>query len=437
MQSLTVLVPINQHPDVQDIINTQFNNIFNKLKEKCNLKLVWVVFQHEKIDEFKSDEKTIISFQNFENALEILDMTKPDLILIHGSLEFGNTAFVLAARFKKIPIVGTYFWHIDFLGSKLNLLAIKSRLRRLFSSKIEGDSFDKKNSNALGKLQYIFSKYLFLSTTLQKINYSPFQLLKFILWFTKIRMSQYLLIHNILNGDLNLCSIPKWINELERLGFNKSSLVLVGNPAFDDLLSKIPPENTNIKNSSKRIRILFCPAPLHEHGLIKKNKEYELIVKIISEIMRHSGFEISIKIHPSSSSKNEYEEFLKKSNISIQIYQEDDLVDLIKQHDLMVTYGGSSVTMFGVIRKKPVVFLSFFGKEKKINQFFDENVMTQCNDIRTISEKIFESKSRIISEINYKNYFEKHLGQFDGKSSERIANAILTIIKNKIFKNNK
>ena len=196
--------PVNIIIAFVDITNEE--NLLTTIIEKCNLKIVWVVFQQEKFNEINTNGKKILNFQSFKNAIEILDLTKPDLILIHGSLEFGNTSFIMAGRFKKIPIVSTYFWHISLLGSDLKFLAIKSRLRLLFSSKTN-DSFEKNKLHAT-KSRGCAKKYIFLINNLKKINFSYFHLIKFILWFTKFRMSRYLLIHKILNVDLNLCSIP-------------------------------------------------------------------------------------------------------------------------------------------------------------------------------------------------------------------------------------
>ena len=431
MRALTILIPTIKHPSASgDVILTLIKNICNKLKERYNLKLVWVVFQPKEIEEGQDEDSQIVDFHKYENAIEILEMIKPDLILIYGSLQFGNIAFVMAGKFNGVHIVTLYPWN-QFLKarSKLNALrarsklnALRSKLRLAFSTTIPGD-ISNENQSRITVFGFILKKYNFVIKTLQKINYTPFQLLKFIFWYTKVRMSRYVIVDKIISGDLNFCFIPEWLEVLDKLGFKKSTLRVPGNPAFDDLFLQIQENKSKRNNDSNKTRILFCPSPLSEHGDISKKEQNKLIVSVVKEVLKNSEFELSVKIHPTTASRKEYENTLENFSNKITFYQKEDVVNLINKHDVMITFGGSTVTLYGVLLKIPVIFLNTI-ETNEFNQFFDKTMMIECKNLKTLSEKIKESKSKIISKDDYEKYTEKWIGKFDGKSSERIADEI-------------
>ena len=53
MKKLTILIPKIKPPEQPDIITNQLKNIFSKLKEDFDLKLVWMIFQPDKFNEYK------------------------------------------------------------------------------------------------------------------------------------------------------------------------------------------------------------------------------------------------------------------------------------------------------------------------------------------------------------------------------------------------
>lgn len=429
MRALTILIPTIKHPSVSaDTILTLINNICNKLKERYNLKLVWAVFQPKEIEERQDKDSQIVDFHKYENAIEILEMIKPDLIFIDGILEFGNTAFVMAGKLNGIPIVSIYFWH-SFLKTHSKLNALRSKLRLVFSTTVPGD-ISNENQSRITVFGSILKKYNFLIKTLQKINYTPFQLLKFIFWYTKVRMSRYVIVDKIISGDLNFCFLPEWLEVLDKLGFEKSTLRVPGNPAFDNIFLQIQENKSKRNNDSNKTRILFCPSPLSEHGYITKNEQGKLIVSVVKEVLKNSEFELSVKIHPTTASRKGYENTLKNFSNKITFYQKEDVVNLINKHDVMVTFGGSTIALYGVLLKIPVIFITAI-ETNEFNQFFDKTMMIECKNLKTLSEKIKESKSKIISKDDYEKYTEKWIGKFDGKSSERIANEISDLLNQK------
>ena len=88
MEEFKILIPNMRPPFTHGIEIGQFQNIIKKIGEKFNVKPIWVIFHADKIQHQKNDEFEIIYYDNYDNALEILDKTKPDLILFDGDLTF-------------------------------------------------------------------------------------------------------------------------------------------------------------------------------------------------------------------------------------------------------------------------------------------------------------------------------------------------------------
>ena len=166
---------------------------------------------------------------------------------------------------------------------------------------------------------------------------------------------------------------------------------------------------------------------MHEHGYINKDEEHKIILKVVDNILKNSNFDIAIKIHPSTSSKKEYEELI--NNVKIPIYQKEKLIEKLDEFDVMITYGASSAILSAIMLKKPIVFLDVFSHTKNLNVFYDELVSIKCTNLDEISQKILFSIKNEIREENYEKYFNLYLEKFDGNSGIRASDAIINILK--------
>ena len=390
MKTVTLLIPTVEMPDVQDIVVRQIKNISSKLKEKCSLKLIWVVFWSGKITELKSGDSEIVDFHNYKNALEVLEIFKPDVILIHGQLQFDYVAFTIAGRLKKIPIATLFFFPSSHLKAYSRWMAIKWRFRRLLVNKTSTSSYTRENEKT-NALRSHLKKFSFLLKTVRASNYSLPQYLYFIFYFSMQRMTRSVRNHKLVVGDVNFCFYPEIKKELSRMGVKESTLFTVGNPSFDEMFSQIPRKRTPPK--SHKTKILFCPAPMYEHGYFSKHKQDELITNVVKEILEHVDFEITIKVHPTSSI-HDYSQLLKKINTKIPIYQKENLNDLMNQHHVIISYGPSSVFLQAALFKIPIVSINFNNSNE--NFYFDDSIMTACNTINDLITKINDSVSKKI-----------------------------------------
>lgn len=429
MQTIRILIPAMRPPYVHSMEAVQIKNIMERLKEKCNLQLIWIVFQPDSIKEIRTQKLQVINFHNYDNAIDILNEMKPDLVLIDGELQASNLTFAVAAKFKKIPVVATYFIE-EFEGFGKRWFALKSRLRLAISNRVFADISTGSNPKKFAMFHSIIKKYSFLMRTLKKMNYNIFKITVFLLVYTTIQLfsNSENPLHKWVTGDLNLCTISQSVQRLEKMGLEKSSLILIGNPYFDGLYQQIQKIRQTHPIHKEMPRILFCNSPMYEHGMWTKKEEEDMIVRVINEIMNHNEFEIAIKIHPSSSSIDEYTKLLEKLHRKVPIYQKENLVELLNVYDVMLTYGSGSQLLDAILFKKPIVFLNLLHKYQKLNLHFDEKLMTLCTTLDQLVLSIKESISNNMDESAYQSYVEKHLGRFDGKSSERAAIAILELI---------
>ena len=425
MKEITILIPNMRPPFVHGIETTQSQNIINKLKEKIDVRTVWVIFQPDKIEHIKTDDYEILYYDNYNNAIEILDNIKPDVILFEGELTAPSITFALSGKSKKIPIVTTHF--ITNIEDYSRFKWFKGRLKITFANEGFANVNKGENPRRFKMLSFLLNEYRFLLRTLKKMDYSTIDLLKFMSFFPRIQTFSNTMIpvHPIASGDLNLCSTPKLVKKLKNAGFPNSTILLCGNPYFDKLFSKKQNQLEKQKNV-KKTKVLFCTASMHEHKIWTKEKEDRIVTEVIKQILTNKEIELALKIHPSSSSKKEYEELLKEHSFNVTMFQKENFIELLKQYDVVLSYGITTVLLESILLNKPIVFLSF-RDEKNLNLYYDEKIMTSCLNFNELSTQIKQAQIKKIKKIDYENYINKHIGKFDGNCSMTAADAILKI----------
>jgi UDP-N-acetylglucosamine:LPS N-acetylglucosamine transferase len=427
MQSLTILLPRTKPPDIHDLYTNILKNILNELKTKYKIKTIWLVFQPGLIIESNADDSQIIDFHNYGNAIDVIKSVKPDLIIIEGSLDFSNVAFALAGHFCNVPVITSFFRWTLTGSSSSTWLAIKSRLRIISSKNILGD-YSSGQSNRARTVKFFIKKLFFLISTKHQITKNYFYDFKFMIYYIKKMLSVLHPYDKIISGNLNLCSTDSWIEKLKQNNFEQNTLLQVGNPYFDDIFNRI--HKLKQVNPPNKKSILFCTEALHEHGIISKQKEFHLINQVLT-ITKNIGYETSLKIHPSSSSISEYEENLNFQDF-VKIFQKDDILELISKYDLVISYGGSSVILYAICLNKPVILLKFFYDETGIKKtrFFMEGITPECKSLDEF-RNILNKSMTLIHESDSHKFLDHFMGNFDGKSSKRIADAIDSLLKNR------
>ena len=428
MKKLTILIPKIKPPEQPDIITNQLKNIFSKLKEDFDLKLVWMIFQPDKFNEYKYEESVVIDYHQFKDAIDAIEKVKPDLIITEVRLGINGIIFAKAGSYSKIPVVTiTPTGESEFFSSNYSA---RSNLQLIMSDKVLADSSKNKDPIKFGMLRYSLHRYCFLLNTLKKIHYTFFNLLKFFMSYPRIQIfsKSYPALNKITSGNLNICFNNHWKSRLIQTGFLESSIFLTGDPAYDKLYHKIQQSKTLKNINSDKINILFCPTPMHEHGWMSKKDEDKLIIKLIQKIMTIDNVEISLKIHPSSASFKEYDELLKSENIEISLFQKEDTISLLEQSDIMLTYGSSNIILDAILLKKPIILFKN-SVIPRLTRLSDESIITECNDYDELDDLIKHLTDNSISSESFDHYISKQIGIFDGKNSERICNELKKLLK--------
>jgi len=426
MQSLTILLPRTKPPEVHDLYTKILKNIIFELRKKFHVTTVWLVIQPGTITESFTENSQTINFHKYRDAVDAINSIKPDLIIIEGSLDFLNVAFALAGHFCKIPTVTSFFrWTLSGSTSS-SWVAIKSRFRIMLSQNVLGD-YSSGKPNRLRTIRFFSKKFSFLISTKIHTTKNFYYVFKFIISYMGTMLFTLHPYDKVISGDLNLCSTVSWVEKLIENNFDQNTLLKVGNPYFDDIFNQI--QNIKHMKTSDKNTILFCTEVLHEHGIISKQNEFNLINQVLS-IAKDSGYTMSLKIHPSSSSISEYKENLNFQD-NVKIFQKDDILDVISKHDLVISYGGSSVVLYAICLQKPVILLKFFYDETGIEKtrFHIEGITQECKTINEY-QNLLEKPANIISNYNFQKFLDHFMGNFDGKSSRRIADAIESLLKN-------
>jgi hypothetical protein len=418
MNKIKIIIPTSKSPNTKQGTIKQVQCILKELEKKREIEVFWIIISNSNNN---TKQENYIYFKKFKNAFQIIDQIKPDIIFIDGSLDYLNTSFWFAGKIRKIPIVTSFIsYPANSLKVYTNYKIMNKRLRIIFSKNNKSHIIDFKHNPK----KSLFPKMRFFFETLNNYKNLISALIIFIdlsyNYFTKYFPTKYN------EGNLNLCATNDIEKELISRGFNSKSLKIVGDPIFDDLFFQ---KHLVAQKKKSKKRILFCTSPMHETGLWKKNDEIDLILKVLRKINSSKDYEIVIKIHPTYSKISEYQDFLKNEFSSILIFKDENVTDLLNEYDMMITYGESSITLHGILCKKPVLIVNF--KQKYLagaSLYYNSNVCSLCTNENSLIEFIEKTMKIKITDEIFSKYTTDVIGQFDGKSSLRSANEILLMV---------
>lgn len=427
---MKLLIVHNKSPEIHDLFTNQAKTICQELKKKIQLEITWVIFPSHDTINVRIQSPDVIDSRDYKDIFEMLKVNKPKFIIINGSLDFHNVNISTMAKYLKIPLIVLFLRNFQHVKSKSFFQSMRSKIRILTNYEItERNGIKTINSNDLRK--FYLNQFKYMYKTLKKTKKNSISSIIFLIKYSKLVFFNSS-INKIICGRINFCSNKEWKNKLIKEKFPKAKIFIIGDTYFDSIYNEIKNnENKLIKNHDK-IKILFCTSTLHEHGMCTKNEEYDLIRNTIKNISYSEKFEISLKIHPSTSSKKEYnEQILKDITEKISVFQKEDLINLIKNHDIMLTYGGTGSIHYGVLMGMPIVNLDYNINATRNNVFVDDNLILQCKNQKVLIDCLERTKKKKITKKNIDDYVKKYIGIFDGNSSERAAQIIFDSIKHK------
>jgi len=168
-----------------------------------------------------------------------------------------------------------------------------------------------------------------------------------------------------------------------------------------------------------------------EHGLWTQKQWEETIRQIIITFQNQLSNEMDLvlKIHPATERKKKYVDLLQKIGCDFPIYQTEDLMEILNDADFVITYSQTSGILDAAFLEKPVIVVNLFDYPLDKIPFLKEGLAYELKEINKLKEFFSQIDTEIIKE-NLRKYISNYLYKFDGKSSERAADAILEFVKN-------
>ena len=317
-----ILVSHYALPELRSFRTIIIEQVLEFLKNH-NFEVEWFIYMPDKIkSNLKKNEKyKILDFHDYDNAVDLIRDVKPDIIYASAYPITTDMAIRLAGKHFKIPVV----------AEVVNQATVEDRLTKMIPTNISGffqsSVYTDNNENEkqfMRRGRFWINKYRFLVRTqiILKINFIKiikdfFTILSSYSTYKNINNVKYAVDYHFVEGDL-------LFNSLIKSGYNKSSLILTGNPVYDKVFQKLSHISPSTKNS--KIRVLLLTHSMYEHGFWTRKQRDDLVKELVTEISKHKDeMSLVVKIHPSSEILSDYEKLIHSIDSSVPIYQKEDI----------------------------------------------------------------------------------------------------------------
>jgi len=424
---LKILVSHHAHPEVTSYTTILFRNVLPILQKTIDIHLIWAIHSNFSNQMKKLNEKSsMLKVGDFQNAVELIKSVKPDLVFIISGLSAPDYAFYLAAKFLNIKIIGGQISGPFFAPVKK-----KNRFKTYFSQSLQKTSISENNDKEreILKIQGLFKKYVFLFKTMKSVNMKSHEIIHEFLEFILSHASwnSHVKFNSKFKCDAIFVDSEKELNKKIQDGYEKDSLVITGNPSYDQAIKEINKKKIQ-KNDDGRIRILFLTVNLEGQGGKWTRKKRDFMLKEFLKFCANENYLVSIKIHPSGENLDEYKDITSHIDSKIPIYQKENLIDCIMNANVVFSMSSSTAGLIALFLKKPIIIWNFFNVKNDL--FLDNDISLECKNIEKLPNYVKqvlevnpaseEKLLKIVSDVLYKA---------DGKASERIAHEILKLVK--------
>lgn len=436
---MKILVPSSVFPTQKNKLIQYVYNIKNTAKNSDDVKLIWIVCQPSTFKNTEFEKDLVIDIHQFKNAIQVLNEINPDCVLTNNnSKEALTMSFILAANNTKTPLV---YYYLNDQTPILGKGAYKSQkenltiqLRNVLSEKTAMDSDEKKKPLRRGL--FLMYKNKFLMRTRRKVGIG---FVRAIRDFFNDMSSFIFYKRSIWNNlaDLSLCSNQDLFEFWTNVGVDKDKIVFTGSPYWDKIFEKIQKlKKQEIKNDGK-IKVLIVTGGMVEHGVWTQNERDFYLKELFKTLNTDNKILYDIKIHPASESKIFYQNFFEQNKINAKIYQHENLFDTMRDYDIIISYGSSSVhteCAYGGIK---MILLDINWNYRRVN-LVDEAIRSkyfmhckEFNQLVSMINQLYKKEVEFSDELIQAR--ERMSYKFDGKAGERALMAIYNIckIKNK------
>ena len=427
---MKILIPTPVPPNLRSLRIDYVNSITKELIKKTNVEIFWFVYMTSKINVKTTNNEKILDIHSFQNGVELLSYSKPDLILVNESLEPIQYSLSIAAKFLKIPIVSFYL--LDYndgldINDSQNFFheSYFIKIRKIFRLSLLSKNIAESEKHFFPRVRFHLYKKNFLKKTIEVIGKDNMK----ILHNNSYGNNQTNLVNTL--ADLCILTNDSWMKYLKKIGISENKIVVTGDPICD-LLFKLPKQDLMIKNKSKT-SILIVTDSLYEHGFWSKNERDLILKSILQTLNSHSEISFALKIHPSSEDISYYISLISALKINVPIYQKEILFDLIRDFDIVLTYGYTTAHRQIVCSEKKMILYDpnlHLPKIQLIDAGIKSGFVKVCTDIKVLIKIIDElQKYDVLIDEEFIKEREKIAFKFDGNSSERICNAFLNLLE--------
>lgn len=423
MDTIKILIPLHTLPTNQSVTTMELESVLNSLKKRVKVQTIWLVYTPEKLKslEKSNSDDIILDIHNYDNALDVIEKIKPNLIYAYASWNFIDYSFSSAAKKYNIPVFCLMHAKDPFSTTKTTAKNIQSNFTRFFETSVPTDQTDNKKI-PFKRGRFFLYKYLFLIKTKLKLRASFFDSI-FTIWkyvLTDTNNSKFG------NNIFQFLENSELLDTQIQLGFKKSNLFITGNSMYDKLFKKFS-ENKII--NKEFTNVLFIPSTLYEHGFWTLRQRNFILKEITSKINQNPTLNLSVKIHPSSSNFTDYSSVIHSINSSIQIFQKGSVEEFLHDVDVVISSQSSTAEVYALLANKRIVICDFFNSEND-DLFVKQGIAVSCKNPSEIISCIIKAKTLSSYEENRKKFINDFLFKWDGKSSERICNYLIDIVEN-------
>ncbi|MEM3172903.1 MAG: CDP-glycerol glycerophosphotransferase family protein [Candidatus Nitrosotenuis sp.] len=426
MNNLRILSVIPHPPNETSIDTVFFKNLLPILKQKINVEIIWFVYTQNKLSsERRQNSDIALDIHDYRNALDVLTETKPDLIMASPVPTFIDYAFTSTAKRLGIPTMGIF--DTDTTRIKKRTKLFKSNLTAFFQN--SAPSSTHKSNRLMGRGIFFLQRYIFLLNTQRKLKNNFFQIISDFLLFVKIMFfDTHYPLYPKFSCNLHFLDGERQMNSLIKKGFDKTTLVVTGNPMYDSIFKRI--KNPTMKRKDRdKVNVLLMTTSVYEHGYWSKNQRDETIKQIVLSLSSQKEFHLTIKIHPSSEKLVEYQTILQDIGVNVDIYQQGDVLDFLEESDLVLAVGYTTALNYAVIGKKPIIFCNFYNQLQN-EILIERGLAIECKDPTSLIPTLKKvSQNDTTTEQKRSEHIKDFFYSDDGLASERVSNLILQLAK--------
>jgi hypothetical protein len=425
---IKILANHSNYPNIRSYTTVLFENVVPILNNFVETKIMWFIHNPFFSKSENAINNNLIDFHDFQNAVDVIKTTKPDLVYVLPGLSIIDYSFALAAKFCNVKIIGGQLGKPFFsLPSSSNIL--KSYMKQFFESSNHSQKLFLKN-------KFFIKKHIFWIKTLMAIQLKPTQICKeiFFIFGMYLRIISHTKIISKFQCDQIFVDNDTTAKKLYYI--DQSKLIITGDPTYDQAF-KTKKDFKKIKSLDK-IKVLFITVNLQAQGgtwsKTKRNKMLKILLNNFQNLK--DKFQLTIKIHPNNENIIEYQSIIDSIDPSFQVFQKENLFDLLNETDIVLTSSASTAVACALILNKPVIIWNFF--DVKGDLFLENEIAVECTDISQISKLISLSLS-IDNEKNQniKTFLQNYFYKQDGLSSFRISDSIKSLLEIKNTDNHK